>query len=455
MSGEARDGLLDLAQSIAGEGRGREEIEAYVTHEREFQVKVYDGEVESLSSAEPRGAGVRVVIDGRVGFSFTTDLSTAGVDSLVGRARDNAAHATPDEAVVLPASAGAPVESVSGLFDPANEDVTPEDKVSFAMSLERATRSADSRVRTVEDAVYADTSSEIAIATSTGISGSYRRSDAWCYSLAIAEDDGDTQVGFEFDLERGLGALDPEDVARRAAERAVGILGASKVPSARMPVIFEPYVAGQFLGVLGSALTGEAVQKGRSLFAGKIGATVAARNLTLVDDGRIEGAPGSSPWDAEGVATRRTAVIERGALKSFLYDTTSARREGRESTGNASRSGFKSAPGPSPSNLAIDPTGETRDELLRRAGRALLVQDFHGVHSGANAVTGDFSVGATGHLLEEGAPGRPVKEVTIAAPMLEILKSIEAVADDRRWLPFGGSFGGATTLVAEMTIAGE
>jgi PmbA protein len=222
-----------------------------------------------------------------------------------------------------------------------------------------------------------------------------------------------------------------------------------------MPVIFDPYTSGQFLGVLAGALTGEAVQKGRSLFAERLGENVAAANLTLVDDGRIPGAPGSAPWDGEGVVTRHTEVIGAGTLKSFLYDTTSARRAGAASTGNASRAGFKSAPGVSPTNLALETTGESPEELCAAAGRALYVLDFHGVHSGANAVTGDFSVGATGRLLDGGVLGRPVREVTIAAPMLDILAGIRAVATDRRWLPFGGSYGGATTLVAEMTVAGE
>ncbi len=241
----------------------------------------------------------------------------------------------------------------------------------------------------------------------------------------------------------------------RAARKALGVLGAKKIPSERMPVLFEPYVAGQFLGVLGSALTAEAVQKGRSLFAGRIGQQVAAEGLSLVDDGRVEAAPGSAPWDGEGVPTQRTEVIRSGQLVSFLYDTTTARRENRSSTGNASRGGFKSTPHPSPTNLAFSPTGETRAEVLRRAGRAFLVQDFHGVHSGANPISGDFSVGATGRIVEGGEDGAPVKEVTIAAPMLHILTSVVAVADDRRWLPFGGSYGGATTLVAEMTVAGS
>jgi PmbA protein len=346
-------------------------------------------------------------------------------------------------------------DDVPDLLDEGQAAVGPERKVDFAVTLDEATRKADPRVRAVEESVYADSDGEAAIATTSGIEGSYRSTDAWCYSLAIATDGDDTEVGFDFGLGRGLAGLDPEAVAQRSAERAVAVLGATKIPSSRMPVVFDPYTAGQFLGVLAQALIGEAVQKGRSLFAGRIGQAVAGEGLTLVDDGRVPGAPGSAPWDAEGVPTQRTEVIRRGVLESFLYDVTSARREGRSSTGNAARSGFQAPPGPAPSNLAFDSTGEKRDQVLARAGRALLVQDFHGVHSGANPVSGDFSVGATGMLLEDGAPVRPVKEVTIAAPMLEILAGIVAIADDRRWLPFGGSLGGATTLIAEMTVAGE
>ena len=444
--------LLDLATAIAARATGAEEVEAFVVHERSFYVKAFEGEPEAVSSSEPVGAGVRVIAEGRTGFAFTTDLTDGGLDSVVVDARENSAFSTRDDAAGLPASA--PAEDVEGLFDPSQPDVSPEAKVAFAVELEKATRAEDPRVRT-EEAIYSDSASEIAIASSNGIAASYVETNAWCYSVAIATDGADTEVAFEFDLGRGLAALDGPAIAARAAARALGVLGAAKIPSARMPVIFDPYTSGQFLGVLASALTGDAVQKGRSLFATRLGDLVAAESLTLVDDGRVPGAPGSSPWDAEGVPTRRTAVIERGKLSSFLYDTTTGRRAGMSSTGNASRAGFKSGPHVSPTNLTFDSTGESREELLTAAGRALYVQDFHGVHSGANPVSGDFSVGATGRLLEGGSLGRPVKEVTIAAPMLEILSGITAVATDRRWLPFGGSFGGATTLVAEMTVAGE
>lgn len=446
--------LLDIARVIVGRAKGPEQIEAFLTHDRTFEARAFEGEIESVSSAEPRGVGVRVVMDDRVGFSYTTDLTDAGLGAVLDRARANARYASEDDAVGLADGWDARPADVAGLIDPSQSQITAEQKVAFAIDLQRATKDADPRVRTVEDAVYSDSQSEVAIATSTGIEGVYARTDAWCYSVAIAESEGDTQVGFDFGLARGFSGLDAGDVARRSADRALSVLGATKIPSARMPVIFDPYTSAQFLGVLASAMTGEAVQKGRSLFAGKLGEKVAGA-ITLVDDGRVDAAPGSSPWDDEGTPTRRTEVIRDGVLTSFLYDLVSARRDGATSTGNASRAGFKSAPGPSPTNMAFDPTGQTRVQLMADAGRAFFVQDFHGVHAGANPVSGDFSVGATGHLVENGELGQPVKEVTIAAPMLEILSGIVAVADDRRWLPFSGSFGGATTLISEMTVAGS
>lgn len=446
--------LLDLAVSIAARANGDEQIEAFLTHEKTFEVRAFEGAVESVSSAEPRGAGIRVVHDHRAGFSYTTELTEVGLQAALDRARANSKHSGEDEAVRLAAPWAEPPGDVADLVDPRHADATAEAKVAFVVDLERATRAADARIRTVEDAVYSDAGSQVAFATSTGIESSYESTAAWGYSVAIAEDDGgDTQVGFDFGLARGLGGLDVDEIAGRSAHRALSVLGASKISSARMPVIFDPYTAGQFLGVISSALIGEAVQKGRSLFAGKLGEKVAG-SVTLTDDGRVAGAPGSRPWDDEGTPTSKTTVINDGVLTAFLYDLVSGARVQVPSTGNAARAGFKSPPGPRATNMALDPTGVTRDELLSQVDRGLLVQSFHGVHSGANAVTGDFSVGVTGQLVEDGSLSRPVKEVTIALGMLDILAGVTAVADDRRWLPFGGSFGGATTLIAEMTVSG-
>ncbi len=447
--------LEELAQDIVARASGGEAIEAWLSHSRDFEVKVYEGAVETISSAEPRGAGIRVLEKGRAGFAFTTDLTPSGLDEVVRIARDAADLVTPDEWTVLAPPWVAEPADIPGLLSDRFETITPDDKVKFAIELEKATAGIDPRVRTVEEAGYSDSWTEVALASSTGIAGRYVRTDAWCHVVAIATEGDDTEVAFDFDLGRDLESLDLQQVASSAVSKAVGVLGARKIPSGRMPIVLDPYTAGQFLGVIGSALTGEAVQKGRSLFAGKLGEKVAAPGIALIDDGRATGAPGSAPWDAEGVPTQQTTVIEGGVLRSYLYDLHSAKRDGTSSTGNGSRAGFKSGPHPAPTNMHLAPTGETRAEIMTRAGEAFLVQNFHGVHSGANPISGDFSVGATGRMLRDGIEAEPVKEVTIAAPMLDILARIVAVGDDLRWLPFGGSYGGATFLIEEMTVAGS
>jgi PmbA protein len=219
--------LLDLATSLASRARGPEEVEAYLTHARTFDIRAYSGEIESVSSAQPRGAGVRVVSEGRMGFAFSTDLGEAGLDALIAAARDNARHTTPDAAVALADAWDEAPAPLPDLVAETHPTTTPERKAAFVLELERVTRGQDARVRAVEDAVYADSDTEVALATSTGISGSYRRTDAWSYVVAIVGAEADTQVGFDFDLGRSLEALDAETIARRAARRGLRVLGAT------------------------------------------------------------------------------------------------------------------------------------------------------------------------------------------------------------------------------------
>jgi PmbA protein len=221
-----------------------------------------------------------------------------------------------------------------------------------------------------------------------------------------------------------------------------------------MPVLLDPNAASSFLGVLASALTGEAVLKGRSLFAGKVSQSVASEIVDLVDDGRLLDGPAAEPFDGEGVPTRRTALIERGVLKGFLHNTYTATRMGNGSTGNARRAGFKSTPGVAPSNLFLPAGRETPEELMRRAGRALYVQDLIGVHSGTNPISGDFSVGVSGLLVDGGAFAQPVREAAVASTVVDMLRSIVALGSDLRFFPFGGAIGAPTVLVGEMTVAG-
>jgi PmbA protein len=220
---------------------------------------------------------------------------------------------------------------------------------------------------------------------------------------------------------------------------------------------FREVVASQhLLGVLAGPLSAEAVLKGRSLFADRLGDEVAAAGLALVDDGLLADGPGTAPWDGEGVPQQRTALIDDGRLASYLHNTWTARRTGGDarSTGNAARSSFKTSPGVAPTNLYFEPGQLAAEEVLARAGEAVYVQDVVGVHSGANPISGDFSVGFTGLAVRDGGLAEPIREATVASTIPDILRGVDAVGRDVRFYPFGGSLGGSTVLISEMSIAG-
>ncbi|MGH2727395.1 MAG: TldD/PmbA family protein [Actinomycetota bacterium] len=446
------DELLALARATIEAARPGEAVEAYAAWGRETEVKVYEGEVESLTSAESSGVGVRVITEGRLGYAYAADPDRSELAELVERARTNAALAAPDEGNVLPDPR--PIAPLEGILLPELLATATEEKVRLAMDLERVCRAADSRITGVETAQYGEGIGRAAIASTSGIEAAGERGDCWAVAVALAGGNGETQTGFGLRIARRPSDLDVDGAGRVAADRSVRLLGARKPKTARMAVLLDPISAASFLGVVAAGLTAESVLKGRSLFADKMGAAVASDVVRLVDDGRALEGPGAEPFDGEGVPTGRTTLIEGGVLKAFLHNTYTATRMGASSTGNARRGGFKSTPGVAPTNLILEPGNETPEQLYAKAGKALLVHDLIGVHSGANPISGDFSVGATGVLIEGGAPGAPVREVTIASNVLDILRGIVAVGNDMRYLPFGGAIGTPTILVGEMTVAG-
>jgi PmbA protein len=439
-----------IVERLVADAAGGEGVEAYAELTTETQVNAFKGEVERLTSASSSGVGVRVVRDGRLGYAYTADLSDQGLRECLTEARANLEVSSEDPGNVLPEAVEH--EALQGIFDPRQAQAAPERKVALALDLEARTRAADPKVTQVESARYGDVVGEVAIASSGGVRGSFAVTHAWCAAVALAAEDGQSQVGFAVDAARTLDDLDPRLVAREAASRAVRMLGATKPPTRTVPVVFDRMVAPSLVGVLLAGLSAEEVQKGRSLFADKLGQRVGATGLRLVDDGRLVDGPGAAPFDAEGVPTRRTVLIEDGVLQCFLHNTATAARGDASSTGNAGRASFKSTPGVSAHNLFLAPGELDQAGLLARAGEGLLVQDVSGVHSGANPITGDFSVGVSGLLFRGGELAEPVREATVAAQLLDILQGIEAVGSDLRFTT--GSIGGSSLLVGRMTVAG-
>ena len=433
-------------------GAGASDAEAWAEEAVSRRIRVYDGEVESLSDAGGRGVGVRAFVDGRSGYAYGTDLSDAGIAEVAGAARAAAEVADPDEHDGLPDDFGA--TPVDGLASASLGDWSTERKVDLALEVERAARSRPG-ITQVENAVYSDAEGSVALANSRGFSAGYEATQTWAYASAFAGEGADLMTGLGVQLGRDPGELDAEGIGAEAAERALALVGARQPESRRCPVVLDAFVAASFIGFIGSMLSADAVQRGRSLFAGREGDEIADGALALVDDATDPGGPSSAPFDGEGSPSRRTPLIGGGRLLSFLFDTRTARKAGRATTGNASRGSYRSPPSVGTTNLVLEPGDEELEGLFRAAGDGLFVTDVAGLHSGVNPVSGTFSVGATGRLIEGGEAGTPVRELTIASDLVSMLQAVEKVGSQARWVPFGGSVKAPPILVAEMAISGS
>jgi len=441
--------LLDLCAEAVHAASGSEEVEAFAQESRRTDVRARAGEVEVLTFAESRGVGVRVITGSRMGYAWVADPTSQEVREAVDRARATAALAGADEHNALPGPARP--QPLDGLFRESLVGMPTERKVTLALDLEVAATRLDPRVRKVQVAGYGDAVSRVAIASSRGVSAEYRRTDCWCSVSALAEHDGETQTGSTFRQGRQADELDWMACAREAVDRGTRLLGARKPESRRVPVVLDPAAAVSFLGALSGALSAESVQKGRSLFADLLGEPVGSAEVHLVDDGRLLAGPGAAPVDDEGVPTQRTALIDRGRLSAYLHNTRTALKGRTLSTGNAGRAGFRSPPGVAPTNLFLAAGKASPDDLLAGAEGGVYIQEVSGVHSGANPISGQLSVGATGLRITGGELGEPLREMTVASTLPRMLMAVSAVASDLRF--FGGT-GSPTVLVGEMTVGG-
>lgn len=442
--------LLEIAERIVGWGRDGEQVEAIVGHGSETEVRVYEGEIESLSVAESQGVGIRVIAGGRQGFAHAGTLDPDVLGETLAEARDNAVFGSPDEFFGLAESDGVDPPELD-LYDEALLEFSTEAKIDMALELERAVRAGDPRIVGVESADYADVVGADAIATTTGIRSSGRDTSCYLTAYSLASEGDETQTGFGFSVGRAPGQLDVAVAAGDAVERATRMLGAVQPPTERVTVVLDPFVAAQFLGIIGGTLSGEAVLKGRSLFADRLGDQVAAAGITLVDDPTNPAAFTASDADGEGLATRRNQLIGDGELKRFLHNSYTGRRSGTASTGSAVR-GYSSTPGVGCQALSLVPGDQSQAELIAGIDNGVLVQGVSGLHSGVNSISGDFSTGAEGLRIRNGELAEPIREITIASTLQRMLLDVMAVGSDLTWLPMSAA--GVSLVVAEVTMSG-
>jgi PmbA protein len=450
--GDAGDAgtLRALAERIVALAAPGEQIEVFVARGASTSVKAYGGEVESLTSAESAGVGIRVITDHRQGFAHAGTLDEDVIREVLDDARDNATFGEPDEFFALTATDDVPAVE-HDLWSDELVSFPTERKVDMALALERAVMGRDPRVTGVRTASFGDSRGEAAIASTAGISAQWRGTYCSASVSALAVDGDETKIGGAVDISRDPHDLDLERVASDAVDRATRLFGAKPVPSQRLPIVFEPRLASTIISLAGSTLTGERMLKGRSPFADRLGEAIAADCFVLIDDPTNPRSMGADSYDGEGLACRRNVLVDGGVLTRFLHNSYTGRRAKLASTGSAVR-GYRSTPGVGCQALSIAPGSRGLDEILGSIDNGFFIQNMTGLHSGVNTVSGDFSVGAEGLMIRNGALAEPVREVTIASTLQRLLLDIAEVGSDLEWLP--GGTGAATIVINDVSLSG-
>lgn len=453
MTEERSSRLLDLAASVVERAQkaGAHVAEVLATENGELSAKVRMGQPELVQEAMSRGLGLRVFIDAQEAIVTTSDLTAGGLDNLVGDAialaklaqRDE--HALPPESYALARSFPA-----LELYDAKSRGFGADQALALARRAEDAARAFDPRITNSEGAACSVDRGARALVTSGGFAGAYESSSFALYVSPVADDaDGKKQNGDEWEWRRFLADLpEPELVGRAAAQRTVEKLGARPVATTRVPVIFDAEAARALLSLFFSVISGSSIYRRTSYLLDREGTQVASPSVRIVDDPLLSRAPGSRPFDGEGLASRKNQVVEAGRLETFLLDSYSARKLGRTSTGSSAR-GLGSRPGVSPSNFVLEAGSVPKERLLDGVSRGLLVKNMMGF--GFNPVTGDFSRGAEGFWIEDGALAHPVSGVTVSLDFDTLWKRVDAVADD---LVLKSRYAAPSFRVSEMTVAG-
>jgi PmbA protein len=433
---------------------GATQVDALVVEGDDREARVRGDEIEFVRQARERGMGLRVLVAGSQGMQTaivsTSDLAPDAIDRMADEAVALARATAPDPAAGLPEGGFADALPDLALFDPADRNVPIEARIEDARRAEQAARGADPRIDNSEGSSASSGFAQVVYANSLGFLGHYESASHGLFSEPLASDGEAMQRDYWMTAGRRLADLDdPASVGREAAARALRRLGARRVPTCEVPVIFDDVTAPGLIGQLASCLSGYAIYRESSFLADRLGESVASERVTLIDDGRRIGGLGSKPFDGEGQPTRRNTLVRAGRLESWLLDHYSARKLGLESTGSASR-GTGSAPRVGTTNLWLEPGEGSLEELIAETGRGLLVTELIGM--GFNPTTGDYSRGAAGLWIEGGEIAYPVEEITIAGNLADMLQDIDRIGGELVWR---GRTASPPIRIARMTVAGE
>lgn len=434
---------------------GIEQYELYYQRNEEFDINIFEGDIDKYSVNEVFGISFRGLYGGKMGYAFTEAMDDKAIEMLVDGVKMNAEIITKEDHEFIYEGAEQYPE-YSG-YSQGVRETSSDVKIKMAKDMEQLGFSMDNRVIRVGKCMVGTSEIEQVLFNSNGLTLEHRDNLMYALYAPVVSDDSHTNNAFKVEVVKGNQQLNIKVTVKEAVDKAVAHLGAESVASGQYRILFNNEMAGDLLETFSSIFSAESTQKGLSLLKDKVGEAIGNEWVTIIDDPLMEEGYASRPFDSEGVATKKKSVVEKGVLKTLLHNLKTANKDGVKSTGNASKASYRSTVTVSPSNLYLEPGLLSFDDMLKKLDSGLVITELQGMHSGANPLTGDFSLGAKGFLVKEGVRVQAVDQITIAGNFYKMLESIEAVGADIDF-NFSGitsSFGSGSILVAEMAVAGK
>jgi len=444
-----RDQLFAQAKA-----KGFTDYELYYSAGNSFSVRVFNGQISEYKDTTSEGAGFRGTFNGKMGYAYTENLDPSLIPAMLENAAGNAGIIEDEEVEKLYPGDDKYPEVNS--YSPTLNTIDASQKIKWAIDMEECVKKLDSRVTMADYCTVTTGETEVAIANSYGLNLSQKSNIAMAYVIARVEENGITKSGMEWWAGRDFSEFDYKELAKKAVDTAKSYLNAASILSGQYPVLLNNEAARDLFTTFLQIFVAENGQKGFSMLTkGRLGEVIAAPHVTLRDDGVTDLSLGSIAFDAEGVSSQNKAIIENGVLKTLLYNTKSAAKDGVKSTGNAAKASFGGAINTSATNFYLVPGEKSYDELVAGISKGVVITDLAGLHSGANPITGDFSLSAEGYYVENGQIAKPVEQITMAGNFYDLLKNIEIIGSDLRFRSLGASgIGMPSVLVNGLSIAG-
>lgn len=442
----------DLATKIFEEASDKfKDMEIYIEKSKGIEIAIFDGEIDRYNISDKEGLSLRGLNNDKIGYAYSEKVDESSIDLLIKEAFENGKYIDALEKDIIFSGSDKYEDIDICCGDICQVDL--EDKIEFIKALEKEALSLDPRIVSVNACVYNEMENNKYLMNTKGLNLDGRMNLAYSYISVVAKEGEDTKTGMSYMLIRDSADLDYKKIAKEAVDEALSLLGAKSIKSKEYPVVFRNDAFADLLGAFQSIFYAESVQKGLSLLKDKVDNQIASESFTLVDDPFLKEGFTASSFDDEGTATEYKNIIDDGVLKTYLYNWKTALEDGVESTGNGFRSSYKTSVSTSPTNLYVEKGEKSLDEMLKAIGNGVMITDLQGLHSGLNAVSGDFSLSANGYEIENGKIKRPINQITVAGNFFETLMDIKEVGKDFK-ISMNG-VGCPSIAVNKLAISGE